>query len=205
MAIRTALGARRSRLIRQMITESVTLAIIGGVWESSWACSPAGLSATSTCMPIFPFTLRSTSIGASFYSFAVAVLAGVVVGVAPALRIAKGNVNTVLHEGGRGVTGGRHRLRDGLVVLQIAGSLVMLVVAALFIRSLSAMQTMDFGFKPDHVLNVAIDSNEIGMTDVEARDWPSALPPVSISLPVSTMPATPVPFRSDTSTAAATA
>jgi hypothetical protein len=54
--------------------------------------------------------------------------------------------------------------------LQIAGSLVLLVVAALFVRSLSAMQTMDFGFKPDHVMNFAIDSHQIGMNDGEARD-----------------------------------
>jgi predicted permease len=105
-----------------------------------------------------------------FYSSAIALLAGVVVGIVPALRIAKANVNTFLHEGSRGVTSGRHRLRDGLVALQIAGSLVLLVVAALFVRSLSAMQTMDWGFKPDHVLNFSIDSREIGMTDAEARD-----------------------------------
>ena len=131
MAIRTALGARRSRLIRQMITESVTLAIIGGVMGvvlgrfASGALSHLDLHADLPVQFTFDFDWRIF-----LYSFAVAVLAGVVVGVAPALRIAKGNVNTVLHEGGRGVTGGRHRLRDGLVVLQIAGSLVMLVVAA---------------------------------------------------------------------------
>jgi predicted permease len=105
-----------------------------------------------------------------FYSFAIALLAGLVVGIVPALRIAKANVNTVLHEGSRGMTAGRHWLRDGLVCLQIAGSLVLLVVAALFVRSLVAMQTMDLGFKPDHVMNFVIDSHQIGMTDGEARD-----------------------------------
>jgi hypothetical protein len=105
-----------------------------------------------------------------FYSLAMALLAGVVVGIVPALRIAKANVNTVLHAGTRGVTSGRHWLRDGLVTLQIAGSLVLLVVAALFVRSLAAMQTMDLGFKPDHVMNFAIDSHQIGLTDGEARD-----------------------------------
>jgi hypothetical protein len=105
-----------------------------------------------------------------FYSLAMALLAGVVVGIVPALRIAKANVNTVLHEGTRGVASGRHWLRDGLVTLQIAGSLVLLVVAALFVRSLAAMQTMDLGFKPDHVMNFAIDSHQIGLTDGEARD-----------------------------------
>ena len=171
MAIRTALGAGRSRLVRQMITESVTLAIMGGVMGvilGTFASSALGHIDLHADLPVefkFDFDWRIF-----LYSFAVALLAGAVVGVAPALRIAKGNVTEILHEGGRGVTVGRHRLRDGLVVLQIAGSLVLLVVAALFVHSLSAMQTMDFGFKPDHVLNFAIDSNEIGMTDAEARD-----------------------------------
>ena len=171
MAIRTALGAQRSRLIGQMITESVMLALIGGgmgvvlgMWASS-ALSHLDLHADLPVKFVFDFDWRIF-----FYSFAIALLAGVVVGIVPALRIAKANVNTVLHEGSRGVTSGRHWLRDGLVVLQIAGSLVLLVVAALFVRSLSAMQTMDFGFKPDHVLNFAIDSHQIGMNDGEARD-----------------------------------
>ena len=171
MAIRTALGAQRSRLIGQMITESVMLALIGGgmgvvlgMWASS-ALSHLDLHADLPVKFVFDFDWRIF-----FYSLAIALLAGVVVGIVPALRIAKANVNHVLHQGSRGVTSGRHWLRDGLVVLQIAGSLVLLVVAALFVRSLSAMQTMDFGFKPDHVMNFAIDSHQIGMNDGEARD-----------------------------------
>jgi predicted permease len=171
MAIRTALGAQRSRLIGQMITESVMLALLGGgmgvvlgMFASS-ALSHLDLHADLPVKFVFEFDWRIF-----VYSFAIALLAGVVVGIVPALRIAKANVNTVLHEGARGVSNGRHWLRDGLVTLQIAGSLVLLVVAALFVRSLSAMQTMDFGFKPDHVMNFVIDSHQIGMTDGEARD-----------------------------------
>jgi predicted permease len=171
MAIRAALGAKRSRLMRQMITESVMLALIGGVMGivlgmfSSSALGHLDLHADLPIRFVFDFDWRIF-----FYSFAIALLAGVGVGIVPALRIAKANVNTVLHEGSRGVTSGRHWVRDGLVALQIGGSLVLLVVAALFVRSLSAMQTMDFGFKPDHVMNFTIDSHEIGMTDGEARD-----------------------------------
>ena len=171
MAIRTALGAQRSRLIRQMITESVLLALLGGGMGVVLGMSASGALARldlHTDLPVkfvFDFDWRIF-----FYSFAIALLAGLVVGIVPALRIAKANVNTVLHEGSRGVTGGRHWLRDSLVALQIAGSLVLLVVAGLFVRSLSAMQTMDFGFKPDHVMNFAIDAHEIGMSDAEARD-----------------------------------
>jgi len=171
MAIRTALGAQHSRLIVQMITESVLLALLGGGlgvvlgMAASSALSHLDLHADLPVQFVFDFDWRIF-----FYSFAIALLAGVVVGIVPALRIAKANVNTVLHEGSRGMTAGRHWLRDGLVAMQIAGSLVLLVVAALFVRSLVAMQTMDLGFKPDHVMNFAIDSHEIGMTDSQARD-----------------------------------
>jgi predicted permease len=176
MAIRTALGAQRSRLIRQMITESVMLALIGGAMGvalgmfASSALSHLDLHADLPVKFLFEFDWRIFS-----YSFAVALLGGVVVGIAPALHIVRANVNAVLHEGSRGVAGGRHWVRDGLVALQIAGSLVLLVVAALFVRSLSAMQNMDFGFRPDHVMNFVIDSNEIGMSDDETRDLSSNL------------------------------
>ena len=171
MAIRTALGARRSRLIGQMITESVSLSIMGGamgVLLGMWSSSVFGHLDLHADLPVnlaFAFDWRIC-----LYSFGAALLAGIVVGLVPALRLSRSNVNSVLHEGGRGITAGRHWLRDGLVALQIAGSLVLLVVTALFVRSLSAMQTMDFGFKPDHVLNFALDTNEIGMTDAQTRD-----------------------------------
>jgi predicted permease len=171
MAIRTALGAQRSRLIRQMITESVMLALIGGGMGVAMGMGASGALSRldlHTDLPVkfvFDFDWRIF-----FYSLAIALLAGVVVGIVPALRIAKSNVNAFLREGSRGIASGRHWFRDSLVALQIAGSLVLLVVAALFVRSLSAMQTMDFGFKPDHVMNFALDAHEIGMSDSEARD-----------------------------------
>jgi predicted permease len=171
MAIRSALGAARSRLFAQTITESVLLALMGGaagVVLGMWASN--ALSELNLHAPI-PVTLAFSFDWRIFlYSFLIALLAGIVVGMVPALRIAHANVSAILHEGGRGVTAGRHWVRDGLVSLQIAGSLVLLVVASLFTRSLNAMQTMDFGFNPDHVLNFVIDSNEVGMTPEQGRD-----------------------------------
>jgi predicted permease len=170
MAIRTALGARRVRLLRQMITESVLLAVMGGcagVLLGIWASAALGHLNVHADIPImlsFGFDWRIF-----LYSFAIALAAGAVVGVVPALRVARANVNGVLREGSRGVTSGRHRFRDSLVALQMAGSLVLLVVAALFVRSLTAMQTMDFGFKPDQVLNLSLDPTEIGMNDAQTR------------------------------------
>jgi len=171
MALRAALGAKRSRLLRQMITESVTLSLMGGVagvMLGVWASSALGHINPHADLPLnlaFEFDWRIF-----FYSFAAALLAGLVVGIVPALRVARANVNSVLREGGRGLSGGRHWFRDTLVALQIAGSLVLLVVAGLFVRSLTAMQTMDFGFRPDHVLNAVMDPSEIGMNDAQSRN-----------------------------------
>jgi len=171
MAVRSALGAPRSRLLRQMITETVFLALMGGVMGvvvGMWASSALGHINPHADIPLllsFEFDWRIF-----LYSLLIALLAGVVVGIVPALRLAKTNVNTVLHEGSRGVTAGHHWLRDTLVAFQIAGSLVLLVVTGLFVRSMSAMQTMDFGFKPEQVLNLAIDPNEIGMKDTQTSD-----------------------------------
>jgi len=170
MAIRTALGARRMRLLRQMITESVLLAVMGGgagVLLGMWASAALGHLNVHADIPLmlsFGFDWRIF-----LYSFAIALTAGVVVGILPALRVAKANVSGALREGGRGVSGGRHWFRDSLVAMQMAGSLVLLVVAALFVRSLTAMETMDFGFNPDHVLNLSLDPTEIGMSDAQAH------------------------------------
>jgi predicted permease len=170
MAVRAALGARRARLLRQMITESVLLAAMGGcagVLLGMWASAALGHLNIHADIPIsfsFGFDWRIF-----IYSFGIALGAGLVVGIVPAMRVARANVNGVLREGGRGVTRGRHWFRDSLVALQMAGSLVLLVVAALFVRSLTAMQTMDFGFKPDHVLNLSMDPAEIGMSDAQTR------------------------------------
>jgi putative ABC transport system permease protein len=169
MAIRSAMGAKRSRLMRQMITESVLLALIGGlagVVLGMWASNGLAYINPHADLPLnlrFGFDWRIF-----FYSFATALLAGVVVGLAPAMRMAKANVSGVLRESGRGVSGGRHWFRDTLVALQIAASLVLL-------RSLTAMQSMDFGFKPDGVLNLVFDPSEIGMTDQQARDLSTSI------------------------------
>lgn len=176
MAIRTALGAKRSRLLAQLITESVLLALMGGALGVALGMAASGMLShldLHADLPVrfaFQFDWRIFA-----FSFSIALLSGAVVGIAPARRSTKTNVNAVLHDGSRGVTRGRYWFRDALVTLQIAGSLVLLVVAALFVRSLTAMQTMDFGFNPDHVLNFVVDSNEIGMNDAETRVLAAAL------------------------------
>jgi predicted permease len=171
MAIRAALGAKGSRLLQQMITESVTLALIGGavgVVLGMWASTALGHINLHFDIP---FSLSVEFDWRIFlYALGIAVLAGIVVGIVPALRMAKANVNSVLHTSGRGTTGGHHWMRDTLIILQIAGSLVMLVVAGLFVRSLGALQATDFGFEPGHVLNLSFATNLIGINDSQTQD-----------------------------------
>jgi putative ABC transport system permease protein len=172
MAIRAALGAARHRLIRQLMTESIVLALLGGVAGillGIWGSSMLASVNIQTDLPVnfdFGFDWRVFA-----YATAAALVTGVVVGIVPAIRASRGNLSAILHEGGRGVVGGKNRLRTTLVVAQVAGSLMLLVIAGLFTRSLSKVQRTDLGFNPDHVLNLAMDPNEIGYNPAQTRDF----------------------------------
>src|SRR5262249_58962926 len=105
------------------------------------------------------------------YSLGIAILTGVVVGVVPALRAAHGDLNAILRGGGRGVVGTPQRLRTPLVVVQVAGSLMLLIIAGLFVRSLGAARQTHLGFNPSHVLNLSMDPKEIGYTAVQSHEF----------------------------------
>jgi putative ABC transport system permease protein len=177
MAIRAALGAGRGRLIRQMLTECLLLALLGGmggVLLGEWAISASGAMIHS---------VTSTSSGVAFrvdyaldwrvftYTLGIVILSGVLLGVWPALRAGRVDVNTVLHEGGRSDSAGvgSHSIRGALLVAQVAGSLMLLIVAGLFVRSLERAERLDLGFDPGHVLNVMLDVRQIGYDDTRAR------------------------------------
>ena len=160
MAVRAAMGASRARLIRQMLTESVLLAIagaVGGALMGSWV-----IRVLERLRPLgdFPLRLAFTFDWRVFsYVTGVALAAGIVAGLAPALRISRANLNDTLREGGRGLIGGarRHWLRHGLVVAQVAGSLIVLVAAGLFTRSLTNAESIDLGYDPHNVLNLSLE------------------------------------------------
>ena len=174
MGIRAALGAGRGRLLRQQLTESLLLAVLGGgagLVLATWAAGLLSSLPLGTDLPItfdFQPDLR-------VYSFALlAVLAtGVFVGIIPALRVARSDINAVLREGGRSASEGprRHLVRNTLVVAQLAGSLLLLVVAGLFVRSLSKAQQMYLGFNPDHVLDLTVDPEQIGFNEQQGREF----------------------------------
>jgi macrolide transport system ATP-binding/permease protein len=173
MAIRAALGAGQGRLVRQYLTESLLLALLGGgagLVLASWASGFLSSLSLGTDLPL-RFDFRPD---ARVYLFALAAVlfTGLFVGIMPAVRAARTNVSAVLHEGGRGSSSGPRRqfARHALVVAQVAGSLVLLIVAGLFIRSLEKAEKMNLGFNPDHVLDLSLDVEQVGYKEPRARE-----------------------------------
>ena len=172
MAVRAALGAGRGRLMRQVLTESNLLALLGcagGILLGIAGSRVLSSLNLGTAVPIvldFSFNWRVFS-----YALAAAVLTGILAGFVPALRGSRGNLSEVLHEGGRTATGGRQRLRTALVVAQVAGSLMLLIVAGLFVRSLQNVQHTDLGFDPSHVLNITMDPHQAGYNATKGEEF----------------------------------
>ena len=165
LAVRTALGAARSRIVRQLLTESLLLALMGavlgtvvGVWATRLISS---IRIEVADIPIrfdFSFDWRVFSFG-----LAIALITGLLVGLAPAWRAARSDFNKVLHEGSRGILGsGKSKVRNVLVVAQVAVSLVLLVVAGLFVRSSQNAEHTYLGFDPHNVLNLTMETRTIG-------------------------------------------
>jgi predicted permease len=170
MAIRTALGAARGRLIRQLLAESMLLALIGcaaGLFFGFAASRAVSAMNLRTSLPVvldFQFDWRVFA-----YAFGVAALTGILAGLVPALRASRANVGEMLHDAGRSATGGKQRLRGALVAAQVAGSMMLLVIAGLFTRSLAKAQFADLGFDPKHVLNLTMDPHEIGYNETQGQ------------------------------------
>lgn len=169
MAIRAALGAGRARLIRQMLTESLLLSILGGTAGmilGEWSHRAILLSPRLVPENSIPMTLDLSwgfDWSVFIYSLIAIVLSGVLIGVWPALRASR-NTSARLREGERGDSGGAggNRVRRTLVVAEVAGSLVLLIASGLFVRSLERAQRTYLGFDPDNVLNLMINTAEAG-------------------------------------------
>ncbi|HLZ51861.1 MAG TPA: ABC transporter permease [Candidatus Acidoferrum sp.] len=163
MAIRAALGGTRIRLIRQLLTESILLALCGGIAGVFFGLSGSnalGSIHLGTTLPVLlDFHLDWRVFG---YAFAAALVTGLIVGIVPALRASHRSVIEAIRDGGRTMSGSRSRFRAVLVVTQVAGSLMLLIVAGLMMRSLNHIQHSDLGFDPHRVLNLSLDPNDIG-------------------------------------------
>jgi predicted permease len=197
IAIRSALGAARGRVIRQLLTESVLLSIIGGAIGLALAYGGIGalLSLNQDGIP------RSSEIGIDarvlLFTIGVSLLTGVLFGLFPAWQTSKTDLHAVLKEGGR--SGSAQRSVRGLfVVLEVAAALVLLVGAGLLLKSFQKLQEVNPGFKPDHLLTMQIalpstrykEPQQIDSFFQQALEKINALPGVesagvSTSLPMS--------------------
>lgn len=160
IAIRTAVGASRMRIIRQMLTEAIILASIAGALAVplSWE----GLRLIQMAIPAenpMPYYMRFSIDGATLvYTIGVSLLAGIAFGLAPALQSSTGRLHETLKDGARGAGGSaRHnRVRSALVVAEIALSLVLLVGASLFMRSFASLQGTGVGFDTGKVMTMRV-------------------------------------------------
>jgi putative ABC transport system permease protein len=175
MAVRVALGSGRARLVRLLLTESLLLAVIGttaGLLLGSWISTVfAGSLNAGMDVPVtmdFHFDWRVFS-----YAMAMMIATGWLVGVLPAWRASRAEIADLLHDGGRaGSAGaGSQRARSLLVVAQVAGSVALLVVAGLFVRTLQRAQQMDLGFDPASLLSVRLDLSFVGYDVPRARTF----------------------------------
>lgn len=162
LAVRSALGAARGRLIRQMLTESLMLAAAGGAL--GLGLSIFGVRWFRTLIPVdFP---RIEKLGLDarvlVYGFLMILAAGIIAGIAPAFQVTRGSLTDPLKDGGRGGSMGlRHgRLRSSLVVAEISLALVLLISAGLLIKASLKLSHTDLGFDPSHALTFAVSLSE---------------------------------------------
>ncbi|PYP63362.1 MAG: ABC transporter permease [Gemmatimonadetes bacterium] len=160
LAIRAAIGAGRFRIIRQLLTEAVIVALVAGLVAIplSWE----GLRLISFAIPPenpIPYYMKwSLDATTLFYTAAVSLVTGVLFGLAPAVQAGRGQLTEALKEGARGASGGaRHnRLRSTLVVAEVALSLVLLVGASLFVRTFIGLRHLPVGFDPSRILTMRL-------------------------------------------------
>lgn len=160
MAVRVSVGASRSRLLRQLLTESLLLSGLGGIAGTVLGWSLSRLIAAIRLPNGIPIHLDSSLDWRVLMGVGgVVVLCAVAVGIAPARQAFRTDVNVGLRGGSKSDSrGGVGLLRGALVIAQVAGSLVVLVAAGLFLRSLFSAQGMNLGFEPEGVLNLTIDA-----------------------------------------------
>ncbi|MFZ0923850.1 MAG: ABC transporter permease, partial [Candidatus Acidiferrales bacterium] len=173
IAVRAALGAGGARLFRQMLTESILLAAIGGaagLLFAEWA-EVALLRMVSVGNAPLPLDLHPNGKILAF-TFGVSVLTGILFGLAPALRAARVDLNSVLKAAARGFSGtssrpGRMPIGKVLVVAQVALSLLLLVVAGLFVRSFRNLSQVNLGYDRDHLLQFSTNAVTYGDPQAE--------------------------------------
>ncbi len=183
IAVRTALGATRGRLLRQLLTESLLVSLAGGA--VGLLLAHAGVRALAALdVGNLP---RSDEIGidatVALFTLLVSLLAGVLFGLAPAIHTATPNLHGALKEGGRGTTAdrGSHALRRSLVVTEVALALTLLTGAGLLLKSFARLQQVDPGFDPSDVLtfNLALPQTRYPSDTAQAAFFEQVLPAIA--------------------------
>jgi len=167
IALRVALGASRSRLLAQLSTETILLSALGGA--GGILLASASLDALQALVPPELTIVKSISLNGWVLAFTIAVcfLSGIACGLIPAIQTLNQDIHGVLKEGGR--TSAMHsgsKIRNALVVSQIALALIPLVGAGLLLRSFHRLLTVDPGFRPDHILTMEVQQPAISLAEL---------------------------------------
>lgn len=167
LAVRAALGASRGRIIRRLLTESIFLGGLGGAFGLLLA-----FWGTKAVLGTLPGALpRANEVSLDsrvlFFTTALSLFAGIVFGLAPALKSSRMDLQEMLKEGGRGLTGTRHRLQGVFVAGEVAMALVLLVGAGLMVRTLAALWRVNPGFNPSHAITFALSMPATAATSSE--------------------------------------
>ena len=199
IALRTALGASRLRIVRQLLIESVMLAMGGGVVGlvlAFWAVSSIVSLSADTIPRVHEISVDP---GVAGFTLLVSVITGVLFGLAPALQMSRPDLTAALKESGRSTAGLRtNRLRGALVVSEVALSLVLLVGAGLMIRSFAKLNDVDPGFKPGQVLTLGVsllrvkypEDEKVAQTFSQILDAAASAPGVVSVGAISALPVT---------------
>ena len=158
-AMRTALGAARMRLVRQLLTESLLLATIGGVL--GMVVAEIGVRALLVLSPSGLPRVNAIGLNGTVFAFGLALttLTGLIVGLVPALQSSRDELKTGLHQSARSSIGGRQMARRALVVTEVSLALVLLVGAGLLLRSLQRLFAVDAGFNAAHLLTMQVQTS----------------------------------------------
>ncbi len=168
ITVRLALGANKVRVIRQLLTESLLLSVLGALGGLLVARMAAPLLLRMASNPNNPVQLNpSLDSRVLLFTAAIAIFTTFIFGLAPAIRAAKTDINSTLREGSRGVTASLSRLRLGklFVMAQVALSLVLLVGAGLFLRTFLNLEKVDLGYSRDRLLLISVDGVTAGYKD----------------------------------------
>lgn len=168
--IRAAMGARRGRLIRQVLVESVTLALCGGVIGVGFAYGTLSVLTNVSELARYGASARIDSV-VLMWIFTLSIATGVVFGIAPALFVSANRASDALKAGNRSIAGhaSSRRLRGALAIGEVALSVVLLVASGLLVRTISAMQRADFGFQSEGLYGLEVSFTDTSFADSVAR------------------------------------